>query len=402
MPPPELREEELPYALRRAPGPMQEKAGSKSRRRTRRALLAVCITAAVVLLAVIAVDIWTRAPEIEEEGLIDQSGSAEKVGEVIATQAPAATPEPSQETQATPKPTEQPSTGRRPNTYTVLVVGEDVAGMNTDTIMVGTLDIDAGTLDVVSIPRDTLVNVPWNIKKVNTYYASAGGIEGLMDGLSELLGFRIDSYIIMNVYCFEQVIDAIGGVYFDVPVNMSWGDPTIGRSYNIAAGEQWLDGYNALGVVRFRKNTDGTGYPTGDIGRIETQQKFLKACAKQMLKLGNIPNLGKVTSIVTDNLDTNLSSGNMAFFAQEFLKLDGDSIRFHTMPYEAVYIKGGSYVSLQLDDWLKMLNQYINPYYSDITAGNLDVLTYSNGTFYATTGVLAGGYDSFYDYSNAG
>ena len=88
----------------------------------------------------------------------------------------------------------------------------------------------------------------------------------------------------------------------------------------------------------------------------------------------------------------------MAYYAQEFLKLDSDQITFSIMPYEPVYIKGGSYVSVNLGAWMEMLNEKLNPYYESITEEHLDILTFSNGSFYSTTGILAGGYDSFYDY----
>ncbi len=389
-----------PKAAPRPAGAPEEKGG---RRKKKSFLLRFAIVLGIILLIVLAAiaifEIWTTAPDVKEEGLISQ-GAETPVGETLppaetATPAPTATA-----SAATPTPTAKAAaTGRRDNTYTVLVIGEDVAGMNTDTIMVAMLDTDAETLNVVSIPRDTLVNVDWSIKKVNTYYGQTGTEEGLVNGIADLIGYKVDNYVIVNVYAFEDVIDAVGGVYFDVPMHIEWGDPTIGRSYNISAGYQWLDGYNSLGVVRFRKNTDGSGYPTGDIGRIQTQQAFAVALIKQMLKLGNIPNLSKVVSILADNTKTNLTSNNMAFFAQEFLKLSSDDVQFHTAPYDPVYIKGGSYVSLRLSEWLDMLNEYLNPYYEKITESNLDVLTLSNDNFYSTTGVLAGGFDSFYDYT---
>ncbi|MBQ2895186.1 MAG: LCP family protein [Oscillospiraceae bacterium] len=375
----------------------------KSGKKTNKTLLIVGIVLVAILLltliGIAAFKVWAAAPEVERTGLEDHSAAEVIIsGDVLATPpVAAATPEPV----ATPEPesSAEPTSGRRSGTYTVLVVGQDVAGMNTDTIMVGMLDTERGKLDIVSIPRDLLVNVSWSVKKVNSIYGSTGTEEGLVEGISDILGYRVDNYAVVNVYAVEQIIDAIGGVYFDVPMHMSWGDPTIGRSYDIPAGEQWLDGYNSMGVIRFRRNTDGSGYPTGDIGRVETQQKFAMALAKQMLKLGNIPNLSKIIDIVMDNLKTDLTSSNIAFFAQEFLKLDSEDITFHTVPYEPVYIKGGSYVSLQVEPWLTMLNEYMNPYYETITERNLDVLTFSGGSFYATTGVLAGGYDSFYDYT---
>ncbi len=375
----------------------KSKSGSKRKKKTRRLLVLTIILSALALLCVMgvaAIMIWTDAPEVENAGLSEQGEeNTPKPGDVLTT------PEPTQEPEETPEPTPTPTTGRREGVYTVLVVGQDVAGMNTDTIMVGMLDTVEHKLNVVSIPRDTLANVTWSVKKINSIYGATGTEEGLVEGISEFIGYKVDSYVVVNIYAFEQIVDAIGGIDFDVPVHMSWGDPTIGRSYDIPAGQQHLNGYNALGVVRFRHNTDGTGYPNGDLGRVETQQKFAVTLARQMLSLGNIPNLSKVINIVVDNMKTNLSSGNLAYYAQEFLKLKSEDITFSTMPYEPVYIKGGSYVSCQLGPWIQMLNEKLNPYYQDITEENLDILTYINGSFYSTSGVLAGGYDSFYDYT---
>ncbi|MBE6969908.1 MAG: LytR family transcriptional regulator [Ruminococcaceae bacterium] len=364
-------------------------------------LVALIVLGALVLLTLIglaAFKVWAAAPEVEETGLEKQTDSElNREGDVLAT--PPVSGEPTIAATPEPEATPVPTSGRRSGVYTMLVVGQDVAGMNTDTIMVGMFDTEAGKLNIVSIPRDLLVNVSWSVKKVNSIYGMAGTEEGLVDGISDILGYKVDNYAVVNVYAVEQVIDAIGGVYFDVPMHMSWGDPTIGRSYDIPAGEQWLDGHNSMGVLRFRRNTDGSGYPTGDLGRVETQQKFAMALARQMLKLGNIPNLSKIIDIVLDNLKTDLTASNIAFFAQEFLKLSSDDINFYTLPYEPVYIKGGSYVSLRTQDWLTMLNDNLNPYYETITESNLDVLTFNGGSFYATTGILAGGYESFYDYT---
>ena len=385
-------EQELPTSSRSR---SKKRSTAEKKQKARRLLVLTIIVSAVALLCVVgvaAVMIWTEAPEIADVGLGgDTADNTPKPGDILAT--------PSPEPEEVPEPTPTPTSGRREGVYTVLVVGQDVAGMNTDTIMVGMLDTVEHKLNVVSIPRDTLANVTWAVKKINSVYGATGTEEGLVEGISEMIGYKVDSYVVVNIYAFEEIVDAIGGIDFNVPVHMSWGDPTIGKSYDIPAGQQHLNGYNALGVVRFRHNTDGTGYPNGDLGRVETQQKFAVTVAKQMLTLGNIPNLGKVISIVTDNMKTNLSSGNLAFYAQEFLKLKSEDISFSTMPYEPVYIKGGSYVSCQLGPWVQMLNEKLNPYYEAITEENLDILTYINGDFYSTSGVLAGGYDSFYDYT---
>ena len=115
--------------------------------------------------------------------------------------------------------------------YTFLVVGLDKVGYNTDTMMVGRLDTETHEINVVSIPRDTMVNVSWSVKKVNTLYAAdinsgGNGIDGLMDGLKDILGFEIDCYAVVDLDAFVQLVDAIGGVDYDVPVDMNYYDPS--------------------------------------------------------------------------------------------------------------------------------------------------------------------------------
>ena len=308
-----------------------------------------------------------------------------------ATAVPSATPTAS----PTPTPKEE-SAARKDDVYTLLIVGRDRVGLNTDTIMVARLDCENHRVNIVSIPRDTLVNVPWAVKKVNSVYGSAG-IDGLVSEIEDLVGFGIDSYAVVNTYVFQQIIDCIGGVYFNVPIYMYYDDPDQDLHISLAPGYQLLNGYQCEQVVRFRQNYVGTGYPYGDLGRIETQHAFFDALATQVLQLGNISNLPQIISLIIDNTDTNLSSGNIAFYAQEFLKMRSDSISFYTIPYDTVYIRGGSYVSIQLEPWLDMINAYLNPFNVDVTAANLDVLCYDGQSFTSTTGNIPDFY-SFYDY----
>jgi anionic cell wall polymer biosynthesis LytR-Cps2A-Psr (LCP) family protein len=142
----------------------------------------------------------------------------------------------------------------------------------------------------------------------------------------------------------------------------------------------------------------GTGYVDGDLGRIVTQQDFLLSVAKQMLTLGNIPNLPKLIQIMEENVKTDLTSNNLAFYAQEFLKLDAENIHFHTLPADGVSIRGGSYMSIRTDEWLQMVNDYLNPFKQEVTEANVDILTTTNGrTFSSTTGVVPS-LESFYQY----
>lgn len=111
-----------------------------------------------------------------------------------------------------------------------------------------------------------------------------------------------------------------------------------------------------------------------------------------MLSLGNIPNVKKLVDLYEKNVITNLSSGNVMFFIQEFLKLDEENIVFETIPADyGAEVHGMSYVIIHLDEWLTYLNQYLNPYTTDITVDNVDIIFAApSGNLTATTGTIRG------------
>ena len=280
-----------------------------------------------------------------------------------------------------------PLTGRREGVYTFALIGMDQVGANTDTIMVVTFDTTAHTLNVVSIPRDTLVNVSWSTKKVNSLYGN-GGIEMLMDGLQDLVGYEIDFHVLVDLDAFKKLVDEVGGIWFDVPEDMYYTDPTQNLYISVPAGYQCLNGEDAMGVVRFRAT-----YVEGDIQRIRVQQDFMKAAIKQMLENVGSINITTLVDIFLNDVDTDLTNGNCVWLAQEFFKMDMSHVEFMTMPgnyTDSVY--GGSYVTILLDDWLDMINTYLNPFYEKITLEDQDILTRDpdSGRIYATTGVYAG------------
>lgn len=353
----------------------------------------LCVLLAILALSVGAYMIWEKPPEPERPGLSTPEPTPEETPVHTDKPVPTATPEPTPE----PSPTETPvpSTG----SYTFLLVGMDKVGYNTDTIMVGKIDTDKHTIDVVSLPRDTLVNIPYETKKINTLYAigvnnKKGGVASLKAGIRDMLGFEVDFYAVIDLRAFVEIVDAIGGVYYDVPLDMSYHDPAQDLDIEIKKGYQWLSGEEALKVVRFR-----SGYASADIGRIGTQQDFLKSVASQIISLGNIPNLTKLVDIVTEYVDTDLEAANISYFARHLLLCKPENIRFHTMPgnYGAI-IGGWSYVAVDINGWLEMVNTYLNPYTDPVTTANVNLLTYRNGGFYSTVGYVSGGEDSFLTY----
>ena len=373
----------------------QPREPGREKRRTpgkagKTAAIAVCVVLVLAFAAVAGYLAWEKPVDRAGGGLVDPT--AESVPPK-ASEAPDA--EPSVE------PTQDPNEGApaslNENMYTFLVVGLDQVSNSTDTIMVGRIDTETHKIDVVSIPRDTMVNVSWGTKRVNTYYSSdlvsgGNGIDGLMKGIRDLVGFDIDCYAVVDLEAFVELVDAIGGVDYDVPIDMYYYDPSQGLNISIPAGMQHLDGETAVKVVRFR-----SGYPTADIGRIGTQQDFLMSVASQMLTLGNIPNLPTFIDIFEKYVTTNLSAANISFFARQFLMCKSEDINFHTAPGNGGdSVKGNSYYALYVDEWLEMVNECLNPYDQPVTTANVNILThsYSSG-FYSTTGVIAGGADSF-------
>ena len=289
---------------------------------------------------------------------------------------------------------------RRENVYTIMLVGRDQGLGNTDTIMVGVFDVDAGTVNVVSIPRDTCANVESDpnkteTKKISGVYSRAG-FDGLRDAVSDMVGFPIDCYVSVSVNGFVQLVQTIGGVTFNVPHYMNYDDPTQNLHIHFSAGEQYLDGYDAIKVVRWRQNNDGTNY--GDIDRINTQQEFLKTVFKKCLSLENlVTNLDDYIKIFQEYVKTDLSTGNMTWFAKEILKLKTEDIHFYTMPSNYNDSIGGfSYGTVLVDEWMAMLNESFNPYDQPIELEDVDLIYRDeNGTLCATSGEIKGGMDSF-------
>lgn len=284
---------------------------------------------------------------------------------------------------------------RTKNKYTFFVFGSDDGNGNTDVMMVATLDTTPGaySLNVVSIPRDTLVNVSWSVKKVNSIYSAMKTPEAAITKLADILGYEVDFYVIVDLKAFEKIVDAVGGIEFDLPRNMNYDDPAQNLSIHLNKGLQTFDGKKALGVVRFRLGNGNTGYRDGDIGRIKMQQDFLRATAAQILERKNQINILTVIDVFLNNFKSNLTDPReLAWFAEELFKLDAENVSFEMMPgnYNDT-VNGDSYVTIYLDEWMQIINEKLNPFDVPITLDNLSIYTRgTNGQLYVTNGHYAG------------
>ena len=230
---------------------------------------------------------------------------------------------------------------RKAGCATILIAGTDEGGYRTDTMMLFSVNRATGKMSLVSIPRDTLIYCEYSVPKINSAYgwASGGeaGMEPLLMRVEEIIGFRPDGYVLVDLSVFEKLVDTMGGVTFNVPVDMHYEDPSQGLSISLTAGEQHLDGAQAMQVVRFR-----SGYATQDLGRVETQRAFLSAALKQWTSFKGLIHLPAAFQLVLDASKTDLTARELVWLCESAVLCSRGEIDTRTLPGEASYIACGA------------------------------------------------------------
>ena len=282
--------------------------------------------------------------------------------------------------------------------YTILILGRDTGGGGqTDTMLLASYDVTNQKATVMSIPRDTMVNVSWDVKKINSVYNVYGGgekgIQHVYKEVSQLVGFEPDYQVVVEWEAVGEIVEAIGGVWFDVPYDMNYHDPYQDLVIEQAKGYRKLSGEDAMQVVRWRKNDRGT--QVGDSGRMKIQQDFLKAVIKQLLTIRNVTNIGKISQVFRDNVTTDLTFQNILWFGQQavFGGLKVEDVEFLTMPWRGVYAWSRSYhqnldyvvpISSQL---LDIVNNKLSPFAEKFKLSDLDIMSVnSDGSISSSTG----------------
>lgn len=260
---------------------------------------------------------------------------------------------------------------RRSGVSTILLAGTDQDGLRTDTLMLLTVDRSKGSLSLVSIPRDTLVNGGYSVPKINTVYAAnnggAEGIEMLMTRVAECIGFRPDGYMLIRLEAFVELVDQLGGVKFHVPVDMFYNDPAQDLYIDLKAGLQTLDGQQAMGVVRFR-----SGYADADLGRISVQRDLLSALVEQMVSFEGVTKSPQLLNILMEHTDSSLTVANYLWLAEAALVCDLRQVQTATLPGTPKDL-GGSYYVLDPQLVAQTVNTYCNPYETAVTPEHLNI-----------------------------
>lgn len=245
-----------------------------------------------------------------------------------------------------------------------LVLGTDKDETRTDLILLCHYNTDENSISALQIPRDTRIETSRKDKKINSSYGSKKGIESVKKDIGKLTGVYPEKHIILNFEGFRKLIDAIGGVEYDVPVNMKYDDPAQNLSIDLRKGPQILDGEKAEMLMRFRKNNDGSGYVDGDIGRLKVQKSFYKAVIRRILSFNGIMNVGNIADAVSGNFKTDFTIRDFISHIDDFKKMNGNSINVFMLPGNSEYIEeNGTKISYYIIDNNK-LKELTNLYFN--------------------------------------
>lgn len=289
---------------------------------------------------------------------------------------------------------------RKDGFYTFLVAGMDAASNNTDVLMLASLDTKNGEIHIVQIPRDTYVNKTvggyTSLTRVNAifsaeynYQVSRGistktaktlAMQDLCKRLSEALCINIDEYVYVNTSGFRNIIDAVGGIDYEVPQDMFYEDPYQDLYIDLKAGYQHLNGTQCEHLIRYR-----SGYATGDIGRVELRSDFMVEVFRQVK---NKVDLDSMLALIRDKdlmqkVGTSMSLMDILAYVKMVYKLDDDAISVRTITGEVVQNPNTGawiYYCMNKKGALNDINECLNVYEKDITPDIFDSKGFFSGT----------------------
>ena len=265
----------------------------------------------------------------------------------------------------------------------ILLAGVDVngskvdpwKGARTETLIILNVDTKTKSINAISVPRDSKVYLPgdYGIQKINSAHA-IGGIEMTKKTLERTLGIKINHYILVHDDAVANIVDALGGVPIYVEKNMYYNDNSGNLHINLSKGLNILNGRNAVGYLRFRK--DGLG----DIGRTQRQQWFLKGFMEKIKSPQTLAKIPEMLDAVNNYVKTDMTFYELSQFAALAKNIDSDKIEFATLPgapNKSGYI---SYWILDPEKTQEMINRmiYRDNVYNENKAYNIGI-RYSNG-----------------------
>jgi LCP family protein required for cell wall assembly len=226
---------------------------------------------------------------------------------------------------------------------TMLLLGTDNRPKHpsnlTDVIMVAALNPETKSATVVSLPRDTYVELSGYKKtKINAFYArfkskeKTSGIlaeDEMKTMMSKYLDIKVDYATVLDFQGFRDIVDEFGGVDVNISENMCYTDSVDGTDINLKQGPAQLNGDKALDYVRYRKsNCSPETKPSDDFDRNKRQNEVLNSLISQMQSLGGVLKIGKVLDAVDDNLQSDIENAQIKSMIATYWNISKENVKF--------------------------------------------------------------------------
>ena len=230
----------------------------------------------------------------------------------------------------------------------ILGISTDQAGVDlTDTIMVASYNPKTQKASLLSIPRDTYTGKTPSrgtaYEKINALYGRKSRPSETLEAVNDITGLDIEYYVVIRTEALIELVDVIGGVTFNVPIDMDYDDPTQDLHIHLTKGEQLLDGAKAEQLLRFRHNNDNTTYPEeyggNDVGRMRTQREFIMETIKQTAKPENIFKIGQILEVAEKNVETNIDFNVAKDYVPYAVEFNTENMLTGTLPGENDYVE---------------------------------------------------------------
>lgn len=248
----------------------------------------------------------------------------------------------------------------------VLAMGEST-GMS-DTIIVCSYDPKTQEASMLSIPRDTFIGESErNAKtsdKINSLYNNGRNPEKTLEAVNEITGLDIKNYVLIDTEALVELVDIIGGVEFNVPIDMKYDDNGQDLHVDLKAGWQKLNGDQVEQLVRFRHNANGSTYSyeygMEDFGRMRTQREVIVAIVKQTIQLKNVKEIGNIIDLAEKYVQTNMNFQTLKDYIPYAINMNTDNIKAEQLPGDAKYLNGISFFLHDEEKTKTMVDEMFN------------------------------------------
>lgn len=258
-----------------------------------------------------------------------------------------------------PETTDAPQTGTEPesvyqsSTLNILLIGYDEETSRTDTLVILSIHKEDRTVAMLSIPRDTYISGGFAVEKINRVYAERGkrGLASLKEQIENMIGFKLDYYVLFDADSMEKITELTGAISFDVP-----SDPDY---HGLKSGTQELSGADAFELFRFNES-----YTDVETEPYFVQRDFLAAILDTLLSDPSTD-----CDALCEAVQTDLTAENLVYLGNllKNFRFSADSTFSRALPGGEITVNGVDYYEVNIEKAVQMLNEHFNPLPDDLT-----------------------------------